>query len=100
MYEPEVGGISEDPADCRGGAGHRNGQEWREETDCVFVEKNIYIYIYIYIYIFYFYLFVSIFGVLFFSQIMMTKRNILNSCYSYKSKHHMSWRIKNKVKQT
>ena len=61
MYEPEVGGISEDPADCRGGAGHRNGQEWQEETDCVFAEKNIYIYIYCLILSFCFYFWCIIF---------------------------------------
>ena len=42
MCETRVRGISEDPLDCRRGAGHGNGPECREETDCVFAKQNVY----------------------------------------------------------
>ena len=35
MCETRMGDIFDDPPGCRGGAGHDNGPEFGEETDCV-----------------------------------------------------------------
>ena len=41
MCDTGLEDISEDPLDCRGGAGYGNVPEIRERTDCVFREKNV-----------------------------------------------------------
>ena len=42
LCKTEVGSISLDPHDCRGGVRHGFGLEWEEETDCAFAEQIVY----------------------------------------------------------
>ena len=42
VCETRVRDVSEDPFNCGRGARHENGSELGVETDCAFVEQNLY----------------------------------------------------------